>query len=82
MIALILTAFSSLVAGMLLGGCNKPDDEITRDLLNRNAQLENQAAAHHDALTALAVTLILSSCALGISLYRNLRGARGGKEEQ
>lgn len=82
MIALLLTSFSSLVAGILLGGCSKPDDQIARDLLNRNAQLENQVSAHHDVLTALAVTLVLSSCALGVSLYRNLRGARGGKEKQ
>ena len=76
MIALILTTLTSLVAGVLIGGCSRQDDSLTRSLLIRNSQLENQASAQHDALTALAVSLVIMACGLAISIWR-LKGARG-----
>jgi len=54
MISLILTTLTSLVAGVLIGGCTRQDDTISHSLIQRNAQLENQTSAQHDALTALA----------------------------
>ncbi len=42
MIPLIITTLTSLIAGVLIGGCARPDDQVTKSLMHRNAQLDKR----------------------------------------
>lgn len=79
--ALLPAAF--FVSALLVAGCG-PNQAAsnTRALLERNAQLQNQVSSAQQAHTALGIVLILFSCALAASLYKNLNGKKGGGNGQ
>jgi Na+(H+)/acetate symporter ActP len=79
MVPIIISAATSLVAGLLLGGCTNSNDEISKTLMNRNAQLENQLAGTQLTLTGLAITAVILACGLGASIYINHTGGKRGK---
>ncbi len=78
MIATIITAGASLVAGLLLGGCASGNEETAKALLTRNAQLENQVTSGQHVATGLAVTAVILASGLAASLYQNMKRSRGG----
>lgn len=78
MIATIITAGASLVAGLLLGGCASGNEETAKALLARNSQLENQVISGQHVATGLAITGVIMACGLGASLYQNMKRTRGG----
>ena len=82
MIVPIVTAGAGVVAGLLLGGCSSGGEDLSRELLQRNAALENQVAAGQNTLTGLAVTCVILAGGLGVSLYANRRKKRGGKKRK
>ena len=78
MVATLASAAVSLVVGFLLGGCTGRD-EVSQTLIQRNAQLENQIAAHHNITTGLTAALILTTCGLAASLvWRHTKGGLRG----
>ena len=81
MIIPIVTAGAGVVAGLLLGGCSSGGEDISRELLQRNAALENQVTAGQNTLTGMAVTCVILAGGLGVSLFANRR-KRGGKKRK
>ena len=81
MIVPIVTAGAGVVAGLLLGGCSSGGEDLSRELLQRNAALENQVAAGQNTLTGMAVACVILAGGLGVSLFANRR-TRGGKKRK
>ena len=75
----IITALVGVVAGLLMGGCTPGSGDISKQLLHRNAQLENQLTSAHATLTSLAISAVLLAAGLGASIYKNRKGVTGGK---
>jgi Na+(H+)/acetate symporter ActP len=79
----IIAAAVSLIAGLLLGGCTNSNNELSKTLFTRNAQLENQISAGQDVVTILAITAVILAAGLAVSLYRchGIKGGECGEEE-
>ena len=79
MIPAIITAAVGVVAGLLMGGCTPGGDDISKQLIHRNAQLENQLTSAHATLTGIAISAVLLAAGLGASIYQNRKGVTRGK---
>jgi hypothetical protein len=80
MIPAIITAAAGVVAGLFMGGCVGNGDQLSKTLLNRNAQLENQLTSAHLTLTGVCVSAVILAAGLGASIYSNRKGGRSGKK--
>ena len=80
MVPVIFSAATSLVAGLLLGGCTNSNEEISKTLINRNAQLENQLTGTQLTLTSVCISAVILAAGLGASIYSSRKGGKRGKE--
>jgi outer membrane lipoprotein-sorting protein len=80
MIPAIVTAAAGVVVGLFVGGCTNGGDEISKQLMHRNAQLENQLTGAHATLTGLAVSAVILAAGLGASIYGNRKAGKRGEE--
>ena len=75
MMTVILSSAVALVAGLLLGGCSN-DGDLTKTLVQRNAQLETQAAATLNVVAALMVVLVLLGGGLAVTVAARRKGRK------
>lgn len=80
MIVQVLTGAAGIVTGLLMGGCGRGGEEMSKQLLQRNAALETQVSAGQNTLTALAVTCVILAGGLGVTMVVNRR--RRGKRNR